>query len=119
MSIKDMVAQMELMTYGRVSKEVCLLAIRQRKMLKRKFPDYDYTLYEYPKYWLRLEISRSDGAQRGRIFTASFSSDSIKITCRPHFGLPDHENKFTEVIPYHDPRFTNDMLSDTQEWWWK
>ena len=103
-------ADLELMTDGRISKEVWLLAKHHMKILRCKFPefpDYNYGLFEHPKYWLRLQVTTGRYFDRCPILRVSFSSSSIKIETKP-FRL----KSLAKIINYADPAFTDDVLSD-------
>ena len=119
--------------YPRISKAICLLVEHHKDILKSRFPDYEYKIYECPNDWLRIEIS-DQRIGNGVLLVASFSSSSIKIAnqvvntrlaspskdkLNARTGLPmtfiHIAPNFTEEISYADPKFTDDMLSDILE----
>ena len=94
---------------GCISDEIWLLAYHQKEILERRFPNYEYDLYEYPVSIIRFEVTISQWSPSpvshekvvalSITFTDSFLRIIIPLDC-------------TEVIPYYDPRFTDDLLSD-------
>ena len=88
--------------HSRIPIEICLLVEHHKDILWRKFPNYGYEVYEWPEYWLRIDIRLNDCT----IFIASFSFNCVQ------FSTSSSDFSFIEEINYSDPRFTDDMLPD-------
>ena len=89
-----------------MSIEVRALAEHHLDILKRRFPNYNYHLFDYPYCWIRADWYDSI------IFTAIFYADSLKIA-----GCAKTIRNNISTVNYADPRFTDDFISDKLREW--
>ena len=89
-----------------VTDEIRALALHHLDILKRRFPNYNCHLFDWPYCWIRADSNDSV------IFTAIFYTDSLKIA-----GCAKPICNNINIVNYADPRFTDDFISDILREW--